>query len=78
MTALAIAAIPFLFGLAVGRWWLLLMLGLPATTMLAQGARAGMSLGPTAAVTLLPLLGAALGVAMRRVVSRGRTASPTT
>jgi hypothetical protein len=71
MAVFAVMAIPFLFGLAVGRWWVLLMLALPATTMFAQGSHAGMPAGPTAAVTLLPVAGAACGVALRAAVSRG-------
>jgi hypothetical protein len=73
MPVFAVLAVPFLFGLAVGRWWLLLMLALPATTMFAQGAHAGMPTGPTAAVTLLPVAGAAAGVAMRRAFSQTRS-----
>jgi hypothetical protein len=65
MPVLAVLAIPFLAGLAVGRWWLLLMLALPATTMFAHGTNAGMPTGPTAAITLLPLVGTAAGVALR-------------
>jgi hypothetical protein len=65
MPVLAVLAIPFLAGLAIGRWWLLLMLALPATTMFAHGMNAGMPAGPTAAVTLLPVAGATGGVALR-------------
>ena len=71
MPVLAVMAVPFLFGLIVGRWWLLLMLALPAVTMFGHGMHAGMPAGPTAAVTLLPVVGAACGVALRAVVSRG-------
>jgi hypothetical protein len=74
MPVFAVLAIPFLFGLAVGRWWVLLMLALPATTMFAQGTHSGMPTGATAAITLLPVAGAAAGVALRRAFSQSRTA----
>ena len=70
MPAVAVLAIPFLFGLAVGRWWLLLMLALPAVTMFGHGMHAGMPAGPTAAVTLLPVVGAACGVMLRTALRR--------
>ena len=66
------AAIPFLFGLGVGRWWLLLMLALPAVTMFGHGMHAGMPTAPTAAITLLPVVGAACGVALRSAVRGAR------
>jgi hypothetical protein len=72
MPVVAVLALPFLFGLAVGRWWLLLMLALPGMTMFAQAANAGMPTGPTAAITLLPVAGAACGVALRVAVRAGR------
>ena len=71
MTVRAVMAIPFLFGLAVGRWWLLLMMALPATTMFGHGMHAGLPTGPTAAVTLLPVAGAACGVALRAALRGG-------
>jgi hypothetical protein len=72
MPLVAVMAVPFLFGLAVGRWWLLLMLALPAVTMFGHGTHAGMPTGPTAAVTLLPVVGAACGVALRAALRAGR------
>ena len=72
---LALAAIPFLFGLAVGRWWLLLMLALPGTTMFFQAAHAGVPSGPVAVMLVVPLLGAALGITLRRALARLREPS---
>ena len=72
MPVFAVMAMPFLFGLAVGRWWLLLMLALPATTMFVHGSHSGMPTGPTATVTLLPVVGAACGVAVRMALRSGR------
>jgi len=39
--------------------------------MFAQGSHAGMPAGPTAAVTLLPVAGAACGVALRATLTTG-------
>jgi hypothetical protein len=76
MPVLAVLAIPFLAGVAIGRWWLLLMLALPATTMFAHGTNAAMPTGPTAAITLLPVVGAACGVALRAAVHRALRRNP--
>jgi hypothetical protein len=68
MDALLVGLVPLLFGLAIGRWWLILMAALPALTMAVQGASAGLEAGPLAVITAGPVAAVALGVALRHAV----------
>jgi hypothetical protein len=59
-----------LVGLAVGRWWLVLSLGLFAGgSVLAIGAWSGTTLNdtPAAFVALVVAIGASIGMALRRL-----------
>jgi hypothetical protein len=69
--ALLVAVVPLLFGLAIGRWWLILMVALPAATMAVQGAAAGLDAGPLAVITAGPVAAVALGVAARSYLRNG-------
>ncbi len=69
--AFLLAAVPFAFGLVVGRWWLLPMLALPGVTVFAQALHAGAPSGPVFVMLAVPLLGACVGVALRSGVRRG-------
>jgi hypothetical protein len=70
--ALVLALLPALLGFAIGRWWLLLIGVLIASTALGRIAGHGAEAGPTATLLLAPFVGCALGVALRRAVAPPR------
>jgi len=66
--ALVLALLPALLGFLVGRWWLLLIGLLIASTSLGRLAGHGADAGPVATVLVAPFVGCALGVAARRAL----------
>jgi hypothetical protein len=72
-SALMLALLPALLGFAVGRWWLLLIGALLASTALGRLLGAdGVAAGPLVVLALAPFLGCAAGVALRRLVAPPR------
>ena len=68
--ALVLALLPALLGFVVGRWWLLLIGVLLATTALGRLLGAdGVDAGPVAVLTVAPFVGCAAGIALRRLVA---------
>ena len=71
--ALVLALIPALLGFLIGRWWLLLIGVLLATTALGRLLGAdGVDTGPVAVLLVAPFVGCAAGIALRRLVAPPR------
>jgi len=67
--ALVLALLPALLGFLVGRWWLLLIGALVATTTVGRLVGHDVDTGPVAVLLVVPLAGCAAGVALRRLVA---------
>lgn len=70
--ALLLALLPTLLGFLVGRWWLLLIGALMATTALGRLLGHDVEAGPVAVLLLAPFAGSALGIALRRALAPPR------
>lgn len=71
--ALVLALMPALLGFAIGRWWLLLIGVLIASTAAGRLLGAdGASTGPVVVLLVAPFIGCAAGIALRRLVAPPR------
>ena len=71
--ALVLALMPALLGFVIGRWWLLLIGVLIASTALGRLLGAdGAETGPVAVLLVAPFVGCAAGIALRRLIAPPR------
>ena len=71
--ALVLALMPALLGFAIGRWWLLLIGVLIASTAAGRLLGAdGADTGPVVVLLVAPFIGCAAGIALRRLVAPPR------
>ena len=71
--ALLLALMPAVLGFAIGRWWLLIIGALIASTALGRllGTH-GANTGPVVVLLVAPFVGCAAGIALRRLIAPPR------